>query len=352
MSDAGREDHAKGGGCVRRVDVIVLIVIALILLGLILPAMQTVRDGHWGRTRCQNNLRQLALATFHANETYKRLPPLFGTYAKTGKQGTALYHLLPFLEESSIYNLGPPFTIDTEPASKTFGQLVSVNREDTGSYKIPLLNCWSDTGNPGGQVLDPWSVSASGTAGVSNYAANWLVFGTPKVWNADNPFPAWMGAARIPDSFPDGTAKTILFTEKFAVCNNPAGPHGGSLWAYPPSLLYSGVGNQQQPDMYTYNYGPTLGFWPAPFGGESPTTNPLTPYNVNIFQNAKMAAGNCHPFYAQSPHEGGINVAMADGHVVFVGDKASAQTWSAVLTPGPMPGLPGQPDKPGNDWDD
>jgi prepilin-type N-terminal cleavage/methylation domain-containing protein/prepilin-type processing-associated H-X9-DG protein len=348
------------------IELLVVIAIIGILVGLLLPAVQKIR-ALANQTKCKSQLRQLVLAAVHAHETYKKLPPLFGMYANTNRQGTVFYHLLPFMEESSVYNLGQPYTIDTNPASATFGNLLVVNPNDTGSYKIPLLNCPSDPTNPGGQTPDPWSVSPSLTAGVSNYAANWLVFGTPNSWNTANPFPSWTGAAKIPESMPDGSSKTILFSEKYAVCNIQSGPQGGSLWAYPPALLYAGVGKSTQANMYTDNWGSVVAFWPAPNPAtpDSPpgtnTNSLISPANYYMYQAPEVAINSCHPFYAQTPHTGGINVAMADGHVINVSLNADANSfnnsWKSALTPGPVP-MPATsvlygklPDIVGPDWE-
>src|SRR5262249_31386070 len=93
--------------------------------------------------------------------------------------------------------------------------------------------------------------------GVSNYAANALVFGVPGM---TTPPAAFAGAPRLPGPVPDGLSNPLFFTEKFAVCNrsdpiSEAGG-GGSLWAYPPAFQTRSV-----------NYAAAVGFralWPGP----------------------------------------------------------------------------------------
>ena len=68
----------------------------------------------------------------------------------------------------------------------------------------------------------------------------------------------------------------------------------------------------------------------------------------NKFQQQPVGAV-CNPFSAQSAHTGGINVAMGDGSVRSVALDISAATWSAVLTPFPLPPSTIS-DTVGSDW--
>jgi hypothetical protein len=105
---------------------------------------------------------------------------------------------------------------------------------------------------------------------------------------------SWQSYASIPVSFPDGTSQTIMFTEKYASCND-----GGTLWA------------RGLPDSYS----PTFGAW-----------------SNHKFQ-VRPLAWECNPTLASTPYSGGITVVLADGSGRTVSAGISADTWWAACTP-------------------
>ena len=164
---------------------------------------------------------------------------------------------------------------------------------------------------------------------MNSYAANYLLFGMVK-------------ERRLSEAVPDGLYVTIFFTEKAGNCDdNASGRRGGNLWAVPPFFPADQAAS--------VNYGGTFGYDPA-------EANRSQPFAMGLFQ-MQPAAGKCDPTLAQSPHVGGINVAMGDGSARFIATSISPSTWSALITPYPVnnPKFPGgiqmRSDVPDVNWD-
>src|SRR5579871_4804756 len=86
------------------IELLVVIAIIAILIGLLLPAVQKVREAA-NRAQCQNNLHQLAIACHNCNDVNGRLPPQAGTFG--GAYFAPLFfHLLPYVEQQNAWNSG------------------------------------------------------------------------------------------------------------------------------------------------------------------------------------------------------------------------------------------------------
>src|SRR5262245_29551500 len=89
------------------IELLVVIAIIGVLIALLLPAIQKVREAA-NKTTCQNNLKQIGLAAHNFESTFSYLPPQFGTVSVGGLVGTndaspqAL--ILPFVEQANKYN--------------------------------------------------------------------------------------------------------------------------------------------------------------------------------------------------------------------------------------------------------
>ncbi|OWK47395.1 DUF1559 domain-containing protein [Fimbriiglobus ruber] len=191
------------------IELLVVIAIIAILIGLLLPAVQKVREAA-ARAKCSNNLKQLGIATHNCNDTYGVLPPAAAQQGGNNSVGlvnqitknttaTVLFAFLPFVEQSSLYN--------SVIAGGGNVNSVSVGGKSSYGYVIPGYRCPSDSSPAGGSGLgNPAGPDA--TWAVANYVSNYLVFGNPSANNLE-------GTARIPASFPDGTSNVVIFGERF-----------------------------------------------------------------------------------------------------------------------------------------
>ncbi|MFM8272450.1 MAG: DUF1559 domain-containing protein [Gemmata sp.] len=318
------------------IELLVVIAIIAILIGLLLPAVQKVREAA-ARMKCQNNLKQLGVALHNYEGAVGKWPPL---YPGTAPGSTAfnykytwsvLAQLNPYLEQTAIYN-----SMDlTQPMYDAANQITAPNRFAV-VQKVPIFLCPSDRGVPvssayGVTDMGPTNYVASHGSGQSGGG-----YGSPIA--ADGVFPAVTGV-KITD-ITDGTSNTAAMSESIL-------GDGAEVSATQPgdekvAYKYTGFSGTLPSDANcagtpsSWNGYNRRGFMWA--SGEARCVS----YNHYLTPNSKSfdcIANDPTKTYiavgyraARSRHTGGVNVLLADGSVRFVSDSIPPQTWRDIST--------------------
>jgi len=330
-----------------------VIAIIAILIGLLLPAVQKVREAA-ARIQCSNNLKQLGVAVHNYAATYEQKIPdavgsktgiiPFGSVNGTPVQGSTpiqisninvFASLLPYLEQEPLYKAGMSGIIGGANTAAGFGTASTANRS--------FYNCYVGTPNPANPIYfevqyvplkvvqcpaDPGvnqlghnrlSASAAGS-----YGANWQVFGTARS-------SASLTTYRI-NTIPDGTTNTVMFADKTASCMNVGqtnNTQGGTKWWYPQGSWASNS---------TDTWGPWIGVSTAVNIPTTPVDPTLRQFMVPQIRpltlvSATITTRTCDPWRASSFHSGGTLVGMGDGSAKFVSESIDTATWqNAILS--------------------
>jgi prepilin-type N-terminal cleavage/methylation domain-containing protein len=281
------------------IELLVVIAIIAILVALLIPAVQKVRESS-DRTTCANHLHQIGIATHNIYSANRRLPPghapdavarltVEGPYK--GPYGYTFFHwLLPYIEHKDIWD-------DLDPNNNSYGGL---------QYMDPIESylCPSDPSSQGGKSMTPYG--SANNWGAGNYGLNYFVYGDPRKGIAES-------SKTMEAAYPDGTSNTISHAEMYATCGwtNDITFAYGSLWADSNSIWRAIICTG------TSSKAPSKAGYPA----------------CPRFQVQPKFLETCDPSRAQSPHAAGINVLMGDGSSRFITESISDTVWAQVCDP-------------------
>lgn len=295
------------------VELLVVIAIIGVLVGLLLPAVQSAREAA-RRLHCKNNVKQLGLALHSINDSQGSLPPLTAPSSRDpllnrgpffGVTGfTVFTWLLPYVEQTALFDLAMTQRTVYTPVPGAAGAGVVY------SVPVSLYLCPSEASSPGGM-----GATTSGGANewaVGNYANNYNVFGNPM---ASTPEMRMQGTARISQSFPDGTSKTVVVAERYGTCGSSGSANDDST----NGCLWSDSNSRWRP-VFCVNE-----------TSQSPSTTGYT--DCAMFQVNPNWISNCDSSRAQTPHPGVMNIGLADGSVRGVDGGISETTWAHLCHP-------------------
>jgi prepilin-type N-terminal cleavage/methylation domain-containing protein len=359
------------------IELLVVIAIIAVLIGLLLPAVQKVREAA-NRAKCENNLKQLGLALHNCQDTQGRLPPMSATFGGAF-YAPLFFHLLPYIEQGNTWNgavwMDPTATVNWGPPPSTpnptstidigiiWPTWDSVNVSATPyvflrDTNIPPYRCPSDpslgSGVPG---AEDFTTCVDWCAGDISYAGNYLVFGkfsykqdaktglnlpvfpSPNTKNYDT---VWDGNAKIPGTFPDGSSNTIVFAEKYARCETNGTPSRnncchGQWWMR--GVFMGQKGSPAATDSDDSFPGDGLS---AVFAGGTDKNGGQWASGLNSKFQTQPPLSNCNYQVASTPHAA-INVCLGDGSVRSISPTISPLTWYQACTPNGGENL-------GDDW--
>jgi prepilin-type N-terminal cleavage/methylation domain-containing protein/prepilin-type processing-associated H-X9-DG protein len=323
------------------IELLVVIAIIAILIGLLLPAVQKVREAA-ARMKCQNNMKQISLANMNyesANGTF--LPGV----SRTGCcWGTWMIPVLPFMEQDAMFKIYTNFGGN----DSTGPRYAASPNSNVSTKRLSTFTCPSDTPqnwaggtltmhnyvlNAGNTSLYQSNMPIGCTGGNTVGGGGCVTFGgAPFAWYSDpamgggdaspanyssgNPATGLAGIPQKINGISDGTSNTLCISEVIQ------GPSSGDIrgftwWGGAAGFTtYQTPNNDSAQDVMT---GGGCGNAPYP----APPVMPCTTNSTATLARMQLA---------RSRHTNGVNAGMCDGSVRFVSNSVDIATWRAAGT--------------------
>lgn len=338
------------------IELLVVIAIIAILIGLLLPAVQKVREAA-SRMKCQNNLKQFGLASHNYESTFGYLPPRYGTVNINGtvysNDASPQALVLAYVEQSSKFSqFNLNYNVWNDGALGGSPAIPQVNLK-ARTQDIPIFMCPSD---PSASQRGSNDVDASqGYQGRLNYFACLGASGIATqsnqnagIFSGTRAAGAMMEGSKL-IHITDGTSNTALFAEVMRTTH--PWPAVTNVRDNTVMILSASISAANETDVRAVS---------SCAAGGNPWTSSIkyvglqfarnltgtTTYNHTLPPNWNKNTGdantqkyNCgdtaiayQHVSASSYHSGGVGVCLADGSVKFINDSISFATWQAMGT--------------------
>jgi len=317
------------------IELLVVIAIIAVLIGLLLPAVQKVREAA-SRARCQNNLKQIGIAMHAFHDGNNRLPPgaandmpPFGTATGSQWGSSWMVYILPYVEQANLYNLWQ-FNNQSGYTNGNNGALVN-------NLKIPVYRCTSSPVNEMANGWNGWTKQNTSYTGIAGSATSPGATGNYQqgCCNGGGSYASdsgclFSGSQVKLTEITDGTSNTWLVGEQ--------SDHLRDANRLPVTGGYSsGVGNSS--GIYGWTMGAAIGQNQAAsaWGDGRHFNCTAVRYQINQagFSNSAGSGTNNDVganFPLNSGHSGGVNMLLADGSVRFFSDSLDLTTINALCT--------------------
>jgi prepilin-type N-terminal cleavage/methylation domain-containing protein len=317
------------------IELLVVIAIIGILIGLLLPAVQKVREAA-ARIQCSNNLKQLGLAVHNFADANQHMPNAWlqqwnghgadGTnFGPNGanRDVTTIWHLLlPYVEQDALYKLGT----NANPTVAGWSMRLWSSFPPVGGVSVKTYLCPSDSG-PLTTTGFTWAFNGQTSPptepALSNYAANVMVF-DPSNNHA------------LVNSMPDGLSNTVIIGHRLRWCDASVVWGGAGQGAYTGWALHQfQTGNTRDSGYFgmpTYNARRGRNVTRQnEFGVPSQRMDFWESSTVPFYTNPR--AGYCQPHVPTSPHTAVMVCGLGDGSVRTVSSGVTGTTWRNACIP-------------------
>lgn len=293
-----KSSNTKGGFTL--IELLVVIAIIAILIGLLLPAVQKVREAA-AKMTCQNNLKQLSLAMHGYHDAYLKLPQPTGKAPDLCCWGTWVVLVMPYIELNNLFVLYKNWG-----GNDTTGDRYNTgtNATNVTTKRMKVMTCPSDT--PQAPFSDIKSHNYAVNFGNTTYSQttyNGVTFGGA---------PFYYGASKDVKmtDITDGTSNTLIVGEVIQGVGSDL--RGFTWWSDATQFTAHWQPNTSIPDrIYTATYCNNV----AP--------NPPCAVTTGGFPTQ---------FAARSRHTGGVSAGLADGSVRFFTNSIDLNVWRALST--------------------
>jgi prepilin-type N-terminal cleavage/methylation domain-containing protein/prepilin-type processing-associated H-X9-DG protein len=291
------------------IELLVVIGVIAILIALLMPAVQKVRESA-SRSECINNLKQMALACHNFHNDYKKLPA--GNTSFDTSFGSPYYgwswqaQILPYVEQGAIHKL-----------AKTYAETVNVypyeppDGNPAIAIQVPFYTCPSDSRPLSISYVDGFTVSFTSYLGVSGQTAD-PTPPAPDTAARDGIF--YMSSKVRMIDIQDGASNTLLIGERPPSSDLLFGWYfaggGYDMW---------GEAGDNVLGVREYKYARSAIKW-----SEAAGITPITCADTYVNFQMGDIRNNCDQIHYWSMHPGGANFALADGSVRFITYESDA----------------------------